>query len=202
MGRRAAGIIVGPATNLGRASLMPFALAGVAATTDSASVLSRQPARSLAEPLAGAPAGSERSVVLQPSDDGSDFVRWVTRRPTVMVPNSVLNELASDPVVARSQHAVMTFNMPGLLPDGILTSAPSAVDSVLNGAGSLPAPEISTGGPSNSGRESSTALAVVLLTAGVIGHAASGTISGNQRFGSRALHFPRTWASMPRRVSC
>ena len=95
----AAGITFGPATNLSPAGLMPLAPAGVTITPVSTGLMSQQPAWSTAQPVVNAPTSSEHSVVLQRTDHGNVPVPFVTRPRTGLVPDSVLDELASDAVL-------------------------------------------------------------------------------------------------------
>jgi len=183
----AAGFSVGPESNLGPAGLMPLPQAGAPVSTG---FMSQQPAWSTAQAVVKVPTRSEHSAVLRRTQLDTSPAPFSTRLRASLVPDSVLDELASDPVLVRSQPAAETFGIPVLPWNGVVTGAPMAVDPVPHGAGSQPAPEISTGTmrmpQSDSSRQPSgfaARLAVILLAAGPFGYASGILDPRNRRNG-------------------
>jgi len=94
-----AGFPFGPASNLSPIALMPLPLSGVTIAPASPGLMSRQPAWSMAQPAVDTSTRSEHIVLLQPTDHDNEPVAFVTRLRSGLVPNPVLDELASDPEV-------------------------------------------------------------------------------------------------------
>jgi len=165
--------------------------------------MAQQPAWSTAQAVVKASTSSEQVVVLRRTDHGNLPAPFSTRLQASQVPDSVLDELASDAVLVRSQQAAGTSGMPVLPWDGVITDAPMAVDPVPAGAGSQPVLEISTGKmpmpPSDSFRQPSgfaARLAVILLAAGPCGYA-SGILDPRNRRAGRVHLKRRILAYLP-----
>ena len=185
----AAGFTFGPATNLSPDGPTPLP----PASTD---FTSRQPVASTAQPVVNAPASSAHSVVIQRLDHDNAPVPFLAKPRTGLVPDSVLDELASDAVLVRGWSAAETGRVRVLTWDRV-TNAPMAVEVATRGTDFQQASEIRTGEMilphSDSARQSrafAARLAVILLAAGSCGYRARRMEPRNRRI--RRLHPTRT----------
>jgi MBG domain (YGX type)/Bacterial Ig-like domain (group 3) len=181
---------LGPASNLSPAVLTPLPSATVALTPIATGFMPQQPAWSTVQAVVKVPTSSEHIVVLQRTDHSNVSAPGLTRLRANHVPESILNELASDTVLVRSQQTAETFGMPVLPWDGVITDAPMAVDVAPRGAGSRPVSEIPADKmpmpQSDSSRQASgfaARLAVILLAAGPCGYASGIFDPRNRRDG-------------------
>ena len=88
---------------------------------------------------------AQRVVVLQRADLDIAAVRFGTNPPTGLVPDSVLDGLASDGFLMRWGNGAGTFDAPAFPWGNVISDAPDAIDAVPRGAGVQPFSAIPTG---------------------------------------------------------
>ena len=98
----AAGITVGPATNLSPAGIMPLAPVAVSITPVSTGFTLQQPAWSTARPVVDGRTGSEDSIALQRTDREEAQGAFLTKPSTALVLGSILDELTVEARLGRS----------------------------------------------------------------------------------------------------
>jgi hypothetical protein len=219
----AAGIAFGPATNLSAAALMPLPPAAVAITPVSTDLVLQQPGWSTAQPVVNPPASSEHSVVILRTDRANMPGSFLKSLRAGLVLDSVLDEIAGvgmnedggprtkatpipissvlslqSTVVVRGWKAAETIGALVLPWEGLITDAPTEVDSVPHGTGLQPAPYIPKGKLPVPQPESSrqpagftARLAVILLAAGSSGYGAASPQVRNRRAGGLSKQIPR-----------
>ena len=183
----AVAITVGPATNLSPTGAMPLPPTGVTIIPIATGFISEQLAWSTARPVVNAPATSAHSVVLERTVHDSLDPLFTGFRSS-LVPDPVLDELATDVVRVRGWRPAGTGSVPVLPWDGVATGAPMVVDPVPPGtplqpvsaipAGMMPAPL--SDGPRLSAAPNAS-LADILLAAGFCSFGARTLAAGRRR---------------------
>ena len=92
-----------PAPNLSPGGLMHLPLAGLTVTSVATNFMSGQPGWSTAQPMVNGPTTSDHFVALQRTDHDNVPVPSLTRFQTGLVPDSVLDDMATEAILVRSR---------------------------------------------------------------------------------------------------
>ena len=109
-----------PAPNLSPGGLMHLPLAGLTVTSVATNFMSGQPGWSTAQPMVNGPTTSDHFVALQRTDHDNVPVPSLTRFQTGLVPDSVLDDMATEAILVRSRQGVGAFSVPILRWDGVV----------------------------------------------------------------------------------
>jgi len=188
----AAGFVFGPVSNLSPAGLMPLPVARVTIAPASPVLMARQPASSPAQPVVNTPTISEHFFLPQPTDHDSESVPFLTRLRSGRVPDSVLDELASERVgrtedggrVGRAEgggeRAEETGDRDFLRPPFSALRPPGVVAGPALLTGPMPQQD-----PPRQSAEPKAFLTDILLAAGFCSFGAATSAARNRRAGSQ-----------------